>query len=97
MYSLNNTISRGVIVAAVVADIVPMVMTLKKMPFKILYMKTKKILLIAIVMTLVSSCGSIRVFADYDPEVNFNSYQSFAFFKPGIDEMKISELGAVLI
>ena len=64
----------------------------KKMPFKKQYMKFKNLVCLALLMIFISSCGSIRVFADYDPEVNFANYQSFAFFKPGIDEMKISEL-----
>lgn len=37
-------------------------------------------------------CSSIRVFSDYDNEVDFSTYTSFAFFKPGIEEVEISEL-----
>lgn len=39
-----------------------------------------------------ASCNSVRVATDYDREVNFNQYQSFAFFKPGIDKAEISDL-----
>lgn len=39
-----------------------------------------------------ASCSSVRVAADYDREVDFNQYQSFAFYKPGIDKAKISDL-----
>ncbi|MEN8885807.1 MAG: DUF4136 domain-containing protein [Winogradskyella sp.] len=41
---------------------------------------------------LLTSCSSIRVAADYDREVNFNNYKTFAFFKPGIDKAEISDL-----
>jgi hypothetical protein len=41
---------------------------------------------------LFTSCSSVRVASDYDREANFNSYQSFAFFKPGIDKADISDL-----
>jgi hypothetical protein len=41
---------------------------------------------------LVASCASIRVSTDYDTGVDFTSYNSYAFFKPGIDDAKISDL-----
>ena len=41
---------------------------------------------------LLTSCSSIRVAADYDREVNFDNYKTFAFFKPGIDKAEISDL-----
>jgi hypothetical protein len=47
------------------------------------------LLLLAI---LVKSCSSVRVASDYDREVNFNQYESYAFFKPGIDKAEISDL-----
>lgn len=40
----------------------------------------------------ISSCNSVRVAADYDKQANFSQYQSFAFFKPGIDKAEISDL-----
>jgi len=33
-----------------------------------------------------------QVAADYDKEANFDSYNTFAFFKPGIDKAEISDL-----
>ena len=39
-----------------------------------------------------TSCISIRVTSDYDTEVNFDSYKTYAFFKPGIDKVEISDL-----
>lgn len=47
------------------------------------------LLLLGLVFT---SCNSVRVASDYDKEVNFNQYSSFAFFKPGIDKAEISDL-----
>ena len=41
---------------------------------------------------LTFSCSSIRVFSDFDNSVNFDNYKSFAFFKPGIEEVEISDL-----
>ncbi|MDT0645849.1 DUF4136 domain-containing protein [Zunongwangia sp. F260] len=41
---------------------------------------------------LLTSCSTVRVASDYDREANFNSYNSFAFFKPGIDRAEISDL-----
>lgn len=39
-----------------------------------------------------TSCSSIRVTADYDKKVDFNTYKTFAFFKTGIDKAEISDL-----
>ena len=39
-----------------------------------------------------ASCSTVRVATDYDTEVNFSQYNSFAFFKPGIDKSQISDL-----
>ena len=40
----------------------------------------------------MTSCSSVKVATDYDREVNFNQYQTYAFFKPGIDKADISDL-----
>ncbi|TWO34459.1 DUF4136 domain-containing protein [Seonamhaeicola sediminis] len=45
-----------------------------------------------IVLLVVSSCSSVRVAADYDKNVNFDTYKTFAFFKTGIDKAEISDL-----
>lgn len=56
-------------------------------------MKSLKITAILVLFVLVfTSCNTVRVATDYDREVNFNQYQSFAFFKPGIDKAEISDL-----
>ncbi len=50
---------------------------------------TSVLVLIVLVMT---SCNSVRVATDYDKEANFAQYQTYAFFKPGIDKAEISDL-----
>ncbi|SFN70078.1 DUF4136 domain-containing protein [Salegentibacter flavus] len=50
---------------------------------------TPILLLLAVFLT---SCSSVRVASDYDREADFNSYQTYAFFKPGIDKAEISDL-----
>lgn len=41
---------------------------------------------------ILNSCSSVKVAADYDRGVNFDSYNTFAFFKPGIDKAEINDL-----
>lgn len=41
---------------------------------------------------LISACSTVKVAADYDREVDFKSYKTFAFFKTGIDKAEISDL-----
>lgn len=56
-------------------------------------MKTIKTAVFLILLgVFVTSCNSVKVASDYDQEVNFGQYQSFAFYKPGIDKAKISDL-----
>lgn len=47
------------------------------------------LLLVAFVFT---SCATVRVATDYDRNANFGEYNSFAFYKPGIDKAQISDL-----
>lgn len=51
----------------------------------------KKVALLLVFAALVS-CGSLRVSSDYDLKVDFSTYDSYAFFKPGIDKVEISDL-----
>ena len=37
-------------------------------------------------------CSSISVFTDHDSGVDFSEYKTFAYFKPGIDKVEISDL-----
>ena len=45
-----------------------------------------------LVVFVLTSCTSVRVATDYDREVNFNDYKTFAFYKTGIDKAEISDL-----
>ena len=38
------------------------------------------------------SCASIKTSFDYDINTDFSQFKTFAFFKPGIDKAKISDL-----
>ena len=51
-----------------------------------------KFLPIALLAIVITSCSSVRVAADYDRDVDFNQYKTFAFFKSGIDKAEISDL-----
>ena len=54
-------------------------------------MKTLKFIPI-LLLFIFTSCATVRVATDYDREVNFGEYNSFAFYKPGIDKAEISDL-----
>jgi hypothetical protein len=51
-----------------------------------------KTLPLLVILLVVTSCSSVRVATDYDRNVNFNNYKTFAFFKTGIDKAEISDL-----
>lgn len=55
-------------------------------------MKQYYYLFLTIILFSLTSCSSVRVAADYDSSVSFDSYKTFAFFKDGIDKAKISNL-----
>ena len=50
------------------------------------------ILILFILGFSLNSCNSIRVYSDFDSDIDFNNYQSFAFYKTGIDKVKISDI-----
>lgn len=54
-------------------------------------MKTIKFLPLLFLFA-IASCSSVRVATDFDKNVDFANYKSFAFFKPGIDKVEISDL-----
>ena len=54
-------------------------------------MKALKFLIIALAFTMVS-CSSVRVNSDYDKNVNFGQYKTYAFHKSGVDKVEISDL-----
>jgi len=51
-----------------------------------------KLLPLAIIGIILTSCSSVRVASDYDKETEFNDYKTFAFFKPGIDKAEINDI-----
>ena len=55
-------------------------------------MKFLRFLPVLSLLLIVSSCTTVRVAADYDKNANFGNYESFAFFKPGIDKAEVSDL-----
>lgn len=55
-------------------------------------MKYIKLLPVLALAIFVSSCASVNVVSDYDKEASFNTYKTFAFYKPGIDKAEISDL-----
>jgi hypothetical protein len=52
----------------------------------------KKGVLLVLIIVLLSSCSAVNVVTDYDSNVDFNKYKTFAFYKPEIDKAKISDL-----
>lgn len=54
-------------------------------------MKALKLVSLFITLLLVS-CSSVRVNTDYDKNVDFSSYKTYAFYKTGIDKVEISDL-----
>lgn len=52
----------------------------------------KKGVLLLLSIILLSSCSAVKVVTDYDSNVDFNKYKTFAFYKPEIDKAKISDL-----
>ncbi|MGM0636162.1 MAG: DUF4136 domain-containing protein [Bacteroidota bacterium] len=55
-------------------------------------MKPIKLIFSILILGFLASCSSVSVATDYDSEVDFSKYKTFAFFKPGIDEVQISDL-----
>ena len=51
----------------------------------------KKAYLLLLIGTMVS-CNSIRVYTDHDSGMDFSKYKTYAFYKPGIDKVEISDL-----
>tara|TARA_A200000159_G_scaffold111990_1_gene105024 strand:+ start:121 stop:645 length:525 start_codon:yes stop_codon:yes gene_type:complete len=51
----------------------------------------RRIYLFLLMLALVE-CSSISVFTDHDSGVDFSKYKTFAYLKPGIDKVEISDL-----
>ncbi|MEO0046031.1 MAG: hypothetical protein RL705_1222 [Bacteroidota bacterium] len=52
----------------------------------------KKFAFLSIFVLLLASCSSVRVNSDYDKQVDFTAYKTYAFHKTGIDKAEISDL-----
>ncbi len=52
----------------------------------------KSTLSLILVFMFFVSCSSVSVVTDYDTNVDFKKYKTFAFFKSGIDKADISDL-----
>ena len=54
-------------------------------------MKTIKFLPV-LLLFILGACSSVRVASDYDKNVDFNQFKTYAFYKNGIDKVEISDL-----
>ncbi|MNK75298.1 hypothetical protein D3C87_948350 [compost metagenome] len=54
-------------------------------------MKTLK-LIPFLLLLILTSCSTVTVYSDYDKTVDFTPYKTYAYFKPGIDKVEISDL-----
>ncbi len=45
-----------------------------------------------LLLFVVASCSSVKVYSDFDKNVDFSQYKTYAFHKRGIDKVQISEL-----
>lgn len=52
----------------------------------------KKLLILPVLFFVLTSCTSVRVASDFDKNVDFSQYKTFAFYKAGIDKVEISDL-----
>ena len=55
-------------------------------------MKAIKFLPVLLLLLVLASCSAVRVNADFDKNVNFAPYKTYAFYKTGIDKAEISDL-----
>ena len=55
-------------------------------------MKTIKFLPVLLLLLFISSCSSVQVSSDYDKGTNFSEYKTYAYFKEGIDKVKLNDL-----
>jgi hypothetical protein len=94
----KSTTSKEVTVVGPIAAIAPTIL-IQEGPFNFgtvfvfIYIKIimKNICLSMLTLTLLG-CSSISVFTDHDSGVDFSKYKTFAYFKPGIDKVEISDL-----
>jgi hypothetical protein len=51
-----------------------------------------KNIILLVSIFIFCSCSSVKVFSDYDHSIDFSNYETFAYFKPEIDKVDISDL-----
>ena len=68
-------------------------------PFKKIFLKHKKIIIMktlkfipVLLLFVITSCSSVRVYADYDTKATFTNYKTYSYLKSGIDKAEISDL-----
>jgi len=52
----------------------------------------KKFFLFWSISIFLSNCSSIKVYSDFDNDIDFSNYKTFAYFRPEIDKVDISDL-----
>lgn len=55
-------------------------------------MKAIKSILVLFAVSLLASCSSVNVSSDYDKSVDYSQYKTYAFYKDGIDKVKVHDL-----
>ena len=54
--------------------------------------KIFKPLSLLVLLIVATSCSSVKVASDFDKNVDFSKYKTFAFYKTGIDKAEINDL-----
>ncbi|MFV5698465.1 DUF4136 domain-containing protein [Flavobacterium sp. ZT3R17] len=49
-------------------------------------------LLPVVLLLIVASCSSVKVYSDFDKNADFSEYKTYAFHRRGIDRVEVSEL-----
>lgn len=52
----------------------------------------KKIILLSVLISFIFSCNSIRVSSDYNQDIKFTEFKTYAFSKTGIDKVEINDI-----
>ena len=55
-------------------------------------MKNLKLIPVFICVLLLVSCDAVRVYSDFDKNIDFSQFKTYAFYKTGIDKAEISDL-----
>ena len=55
-------------------------------------MKNLKLIPVFAFVLLLASCNAVRVYSDFDKNIDFNQFKTYAFYKTGIDKAEISDL-----